>query len=419
MAKGIGVKIPKKKPRASVNRKTGFTDPVWTGWERWSGEKFHREVDRLKFMYYNQVDPKDLLPSVYRWMKENDYTPSQIKAAKAALISPNVGIQCKLLSTGMPAYNPKHAEFWEALPGTGDKMKPVTDYIKKSIDIAVEQGLLKVTEVDAKEKTKANTHTLTIQQVMRETAANMSEAIDDVIDDFIRTNDPAVVKDFDPKLILVKVQAKANHARIIRKFYEGNYEEMQLVNNVPSASQLKKMTEKEQDEWEQIKEGYAQYSNAQKKAALELFKKIIDACDMVIAEQKVTKSPRKIKAKSPEQLVSKLKFKMSDNELAITSVPPAQLVGAVAAVVYNCKNRKLGVYIAEDATGFKVKGTTIIGYNEKTSQQKTLRKPAELVGKFKKTTKPKMLREFTDIKTTETLLNGRFNEETIILSVFK
>jgi hypothetical protein len=105
--------------------------------------------------------------------------------------------------------------------------------------------------------------------------------------------------------------------------------------------------------------------------------------------------------------------------LAITSVPPAQLIGAVAAVVYNTKNRKLGVYIAEDEAGFDVKGTSLTGYNEKTSQQKTLRKPAEVVGKFKKTTKPKMLREFADIKTTETLLNGRFNEETIILAVFK
>lgn len=419
MAKSIGVKIPKKKPRAKVNRKTGFADPVWTGWERWSGEKFHREVDRLKFMYYNQVDPKDLMPSVYHWMKENGYTPKQIKAAKAAWISPNVAIQTKLLSTGMPAYNPKHAEYWESLPGTGDKMKPVTDFVKKYVDKAVESGMDKVAEVEAKEKAKAKVHTPSIQQVMRETAANMAEAIDDVVEDFIRSNDPAVVKEFDPKSVLVKVQAKANHARIIRKMYEGEYEEMVLINNIPTAAQLKKMTEKEQDEWEQIKEGYGHYSTAQKKAALELFKKILDACDMIIAEQKVTKAPRKIKAKSPEQLTSKLKFKISDNDLSITSVPPAQLIGAVAAVVYNTKNRKLGVYIAHDEAGFGVKGTSLTGYNEKTSQQKTLRKPAEVVGKFKKTTKPKMLREFMDIKTTETLLNGRFNEETIILAVFK
>jgi rubrerythrin len=419
MAKSIGVKIPKKKPRAKVNRKTGFADPVWTGWERWSGEKFHREVDRLKFMYYNQVDPKDLMPSVYHWMKENGYTPKQIKAAKAVWISPNVAIQCKLLATGMPAHNPKHAEYWESLPGTGDKLKPVTDFIKQHVDQSVEAGMSKVAEVEAKEKAAAKKYTPSIREVMFDAACAMSEGIDDVVEDFVRTNDPAVVADFDPYAILVKVQAKANHARIIRKQYEGEFEEMTLVNNIPSATQLKKMTEREQDEWEQIKEGYAHFTAKQKKAALELFKKIIDACDMIINTQKVTRAPRKVKAKSPEQLVSKLKFKVNDTTYAITSVPPAQIIGAVAMVVFNAKTRKLGIYIAADEVGFGVKGSTLTNFNETTSVQKTVRKPDEVLGKFKKTTKPKTLKEFEMIKTTETKMNGRFNTDTVIISVFK
>ena len=41
-----------------------------------------------------------------------------------------------------------------------------------------------------------------------------------VVDEFIETQDPAVVKNFNALAALQKAQAKANHARIIRTFYE-------------------------------------------------------------------------------------------------------------------------------------------------------------------------------------------------------
>ena len=40
-----------------------------------------------------------------------------------------------------------------------------------------------------------------------------------------------------------------------------------------------------------------------------------------------------------------------------------KIIGAVACIVFNCKNRKLGIYIAKDNDGFAVKGT--INYDEK------------------------------------------------------
>ena len=53
------------------------------------------------------------------------------------------------------------------------------------------------------------------------------------------------------------------------------------------------------------------------------------------------------------------------------------LIGATAAVVYQIKFRKIGVLIADDSTGFKVKGTTLTNVNETKSTRKTLRKPIE------------------------------------------
>jgi Tol biopolymer transport system component len=144
------------------------------------------------------------------------------------------------------------------------------------------------------------------------------------------------------------------------------------------------------------------------------------ACDQVAAEAKIMKKPRAKKIKPAEELVSKLKFCVKDDKLSIVSVPPAQLIGAQNVVVYNVKTRKIGYYISKSSAGFGVKGTSLTEFSDKSSQ-KTLRKPAEQIKEYKEQNTQKRVETwFTkSIKTTETALNGRFNEDIIILKVFK
>ncbi len=123
---------------------------------------------------------------------------------------------------------------------------------------------------------------------------------------------------------------------------------------------------------------------------------------------------------SVDKQIANLKFKQTDVELGITSVNPVNIVGATMAVVYQCKYRKLGVFVADDDRGFKVKGTTLLNYNEKESTKKTLRKPKEQLSFAKKATKHKLGKWFeSEVKTTETKLTGRFSDDTVILQVFK
>jgi hypothetical protein len=171
--------------------------------------------------------------------------------------------------------------------------------------------------------------------------------------------------------------------------------------------------------WSQLAEGYEHYDNNQKKAALLLYKKIMDACDIVIAESKSQRKPRKIKEKSAADKVKKLQYKVSDTDHGIASEPPEKIIGAVACIVFNCKNRKLGIYISTDSDGFAVKGTSLVNYDEASSLQKTLRKPQEQLSMFKKTTKIRATKQFESLKTTDTKLNGRFNKETVILAIYK
>ena len=187
------------------------------------------------------------------------------------------------------------------------------------------------------------------------------------------------------------------------------------------------MSEQDQDMYAQLKEGYDHLSTKQQKSILEMYQRIVDACDIISVESKAQRKPRKAKLKSADQLVKKLNYKLSDSNYGIASIPPEKLIGANIALIFNCKNRKIGLYYASnidplkmgrDGSGFSVKGTTLLGYNEEKSVQRTVRKTDEFLPQIKKTTKSKTEKLFETLKTTETKLNGRFNNETVILAVF-
>ena len=73
------------------------------------------------------------------------------------------------------------------------------------------------------------------------------------------------------------------------------------------------------------------------KKLIDFYESIIAACEQIATEAKTLKKPRAKKVKPAEELVKKIKFKVSDDKLGISSVPPATLVGAQMAVVYNTR----------------------------------------------------------------------------------
>jgi hypothetical protein len=104
------------------------------------------------------------MPEVLAWMKETGYKAEDIKRVKAAGVNITVSIYCKLLRSGMPDYNKTHDDFWQSLDGTSGTIKPVTDYIKTSIETAIANGKLVVAQEAKDEKVKANTYVPTIQE---------------------------------------------------------------------------------------------------------------------------------------------------------------------------------------------------------------------------------------------------------------
>jgi hypothetical protein len=422
----------KVKTQAPRIRKNMLQDPQWDGAEKWSGEKFSKNKHAAQSYYNQNYKTVDLIDYVYEWMgKQDEYSRTDIRAAKAAKrnsIQPNLGITARMLTMGMPVEHKAYSDWWVSLAGTSDNPpRPFDAFLREKIALAVAEGEEILKTIKQEEAVKNKAYVPSIQERMRETCSDMTEEIEEFIDGLIKKFDSKAVKDFDPLSLLRKAQAKPGHVRILRKWYEGEYQEFYELNNLPSAAKIKKLTDEEQDMIAQLKEGYSHLDKKQAKEWLTVYEKLLNACDIVEKEAKTQRAPRKVKAKSPEDLVKKMKFKSSDVELGIASVPPAKLIGANIALVFNTKNRKLGIYYASNVdpkglqragSGFSVKGTTLVGYDEERSVQKTVRKPADILKQVKKTTRTKTEKIFGGLTTTETKLNGRFNDETVLLAVF-
>jgi hypothetical protein len=77
----------------------------------------------------------------------------------------------------------------------------------------------------------------------------------------------------------------------------------------------------------------------------------------------------------------------------------------------------LGRYVAAEYQELSVKGTSIIGFDENKSICKTIRKPEEKLKEFKAAGKVQLRKFLDDINATDTKMNGRINEETVLLKV--
>lgn len=168
---------------------------------------------------------------------------------------------------------------------------------------------------------------------------------------------------------------------------------------------------------ELIKEGYSNFSKTEIKKIVGFCDSIITDCMKVVDEANKSRKPRQRKQKTPEQLVSKLKY--LDKHEALVSENSKDIIGAIQLWVYNTKSRKLGCYNVEDASGLSVKGSSIIGFNESKSTQKKLRKPEVTLPEILKGGKVYLRTALDDIKAVPATLNGRLNTDTILLRIIK
>ncbi len=387
----------KKESIAIRQRAQRDLSPSWVGCESWDENKFLRYFHTAMQYYRMESTGKELKAKVIDWMGKNGYdkkTIAAFKKTKDNRCSLTVGSIAACLLKGMQSTRPDFNNGRDTTIWLGAEIAKIIDEGKNDID---EEA------VKAAEDAKPAVYVPSIQERTRDAALAMTEEIENAYQNF--QTDP---ENFDPKAfkvlnLLKSQQAKAAHARIIRDFYARDLAE------------LTELASGNADE--QLKEGYSHRSKKQIRNFIAFLTEIQNACDMLMQEAKVNKKPRKTKAVSKDKLVAKLKYKKTDEPLKLVSVNPADIIGAKELWVFNTKTRKLGKYVAAEFSDLGVKGTTITNFDEFKSVQKTLRKPAEQLKAFKEAGKVALRKFLEDINAVDTKMNGRLNEETLLLKV--
>jgi hypothetical protein len=370
------------------------TSPNWEGCESWGTDQFMSFFRNAMDYYRLEADSKTFKPAVVRWMESIGCAKEDIiaiKKIKDNRINSTMGAIASCLLRGM---QPVREDF--------NGGRDTAEWLRNAIVEAIRSGRNDIEEQEVKE-TKSTVPQPSIQDRLREAAANMTEEIENAIDDFQR--DP---ESFDPKafkmLNLLRGRgAKAAHARIIKGFYQRDLDELLELASGNADDQLR--------------EGYSHRSRKQIKKLIEFYQEIAAACDMLAQEQKVNRKPRAKKPTDKAKVVAKLKYKKQDDALKLVSINPQDIIGSKELWIYNSKTRKLGKYVAAEYQELGVKGTTITGFDENASICKTLRKPEEKLKEFKGAGKVQLRKFLDDINATDTKMNGRINEEIILLKV--
>jgi hypothetical protein len=169
----------------------------------------------------------------------------------------------------------------------------------------------------------------------------------------------------------------------------------------------------------ELREAYSHWTKPKLKAYVEFVRSIISAAETRAVIVKAARKPRKKKEKSASVIVSKLKFKEKDDTYNVVSVDPKQVIGANQLWVFNTKYRTLAVYNAMGPAGLNVKGSTLTGWDEKTSIIKTLRKPTEQLNKLKDGGKVVLRKFMDDIKCKPKIATGRINKDVVLVRIIK
>ena len=368
--------------------------PVWDGHENWTEAEFLKKFHMATEYYRLEFSGKDLKPAVLKWMTDVGCTKTDIaafKKTKDGRCNVTMGAIASCLLRGMPSIR---ADF--------NKGRDTAAWLRNEIVTVIEAGKNDIEEVEAKEA-KPLVVQPSIQDRLRETAYKMTEEIEDAIEGF--QEDP---ENFDPKAfkmlnLLKGKEVKAAHARVIKTLYSRDLAELEELASGKAD--------------EQLREGYGHRSKKQIKNLIAFYQEIMSACDMLSQEAKANRKPKARKLQPKEKIVAKMKYMKSNEPLKLVSINPTDIIGAKELWVFNTKTRKLGKYVAAEYQDLGVKGTTITGFNEHTSICKTLRKPEEKLKEFKSAGKVQLRKFLDDINATDTKMNGRINEEIVLLKV--
>ena len=367
-------------------------------YEAFSGKepKYNTEISKIDLIkalswYAQNKDSKDAQKYATEYFKK------KFKLNVEAVIrkQPSTfGYVCRILSNG-GILSAKDQSWFD---GEVEKIK---EQLNTQVEKIKEQLNTLNTQPDVIEDSEPKSNVINIQDRIREKASECLGELDGQIDELI---DSGFTASLSPYSIMHTMDIKAVHVKYILEGIRKIRTEYELVQNTTDSD---------------LKEGYSNFTKPQIKKLIAWCDQAIMDCQKITGDSIKTRKPRKRKAKSVEQITSKIKYLQEYPELKLKSVSPTEIIGTMQLWVYNVKTRKLGVYHASDASGLTVKGSTLLNFSETKSVQKKLRKPETSLPELLKSGKVALRNYIDTIKAVESALTGRLNADTILLRTVK
>lgn len=367
--------------------------PIWDGWDSWSLPRFTKNYHDAMHFYNLEISNKDIKPTVIRWMqlsKIDSVIIDKFKKSEDWRCVSSLSSIASCLMRGMP---PSRPDF--------NKGRDAKEWLTNQIDKIIKDSEANDSREDEfSSVAPIKKPSVNIQERVRDISLAMCDDIELFIDKFITNPEKWDHKGLKVLNLFKSKEVKAAHAKIIQDFY------------APSKREIESLFGDDVDD--DLKENYSCYTKKQLRNLLEFYREIDSVCSMIVAQTKVAKVKKPI---AKDKLVEKLKYKKSDDNLKVVSIPPTTIIGANILWLFDTKTRKLYQYVANDNGALSVEGSRIVGYDENKSIGKTLKKPLEELNKFQNAGKV-LLRSFMDnIQTLEIRGTGKVTEHQLLLKV--
>jgi hypothetical protein len=327
--------------------------------------------------WYNYVCSTDQAKEfVLIYLKSVKYDRNEIKKVSKSKLPNSIGWMCRILSQGGNLPDEYEDRVWVKIKAAVKAFEPDPE------EIIIDKPVV------------------SIQERVRDKTAELIGDIENQLDTFFKTGKLS----FDVTAWMRQKDIKPAISQKIAEYYKPLYAELF------DALQGKDI---------ELKDAYSHWKKAQLKTYIEIVKSIIIAAEGRIVIVHASRKPRKKKEKPASVLISKLKYKIEDTEYNIKSVKATDIIGSKQLWVFNAKYQTLAVYNAMGTTGLSVRGTTLTGFDEKTSIVKKLRKPKEQLIALEKAGKVDLRKFIENIKCKPKEATGRINTDVILVKVVK
>ena len=389
LLKGRSKKKPRAKTIATVDLlKMYGHNPIYEG-KGLEDPKYNIQFQKALSWCGTGLDHKELQKELVAWMEITDYDKLDIKAVKAC---PDA--YCILDGKISYLINNKWPIEDSMLERMTVRISALITKGNNAIEVKKEENKEKDAEDNLKKDNKESSEVLNFREAQ--------EIADEIEDSIILTGKMDMTR--------VSVISKGKKANVLNN-------SIGMIKDIITELNLI-------GEDDQVTEAYSFLNGPKTKKLIKFFNDSINIIEGESINKRAVRRPKTAKAKSAAVQVKGFKWKRSDKTYNLESIEPINMIGMSKMVIFNTKYRKIGIYYANDASGFTCKGTTLQNFDESISEEKTLRntkdkKISDWVLEFRKATVKKVDKIFIDIKTTNTKMKGRFNNEIIILKVFK